>query len=122
MLREISQLTTDKHCLTEFLVSQTNRTAAECLRQYRAKIVTKKEWTAEEDELLREAVKMYGENWQSGERPLPQMAQISSEHTTLPSQSPATLVGTPISASTGGPRLSDRTSRKVDGRRKKMRR
>lgn len=47
---------------------QTNRSPADCLGQWRNKKVKKiGGWTKEEDELLREAVQLYGDdNWQEG--------------------------------------------------------
>ncbi|KAJ1648927.1 hypothetical protein IWQ61_009825 [Dispira simplex] len=47
---------------------ETNRTAAQCFRKYQEILLAKtpkRKWTPEEDELLREAVQIYGEkNWQ----------------------------------------------------------
>ncbi|KAJ1970095.1 hypothetical protein IWQ62_000201 [Dispira parvispora] len=47
---------------------ETNRTAAQCFRKYQEILqakTPKRKWTPEEDELLREAVQIYGEkNWQ----------------------------------------------------------
>ncbi|KAI9295289.1 hypothetical protein K502DRAFT_225978 [Neoconidiobolus thromboides FSU 785] len=46
----------------------TNRTAIQCFHQYQTKMnhgLVRKRWTKEEDNILREAVKVYGErNWQ----------------------------------------------------------
>ena len=43
----------------------TNRTATACLKQYRKKPLEKKDWTPAEDSKLKEAISMYGANWQS---------------------------------------------------------
>ncbi|KAK4054531.1 hypothetical protein OIV83_001025 [Microbotryomycetes sp. JL201] len=43
----------------------TNRTAADCLRQYRRKRGNKQVWTKEQDELLVQAINIYGEQWKS---------------------------------------------------------
>lgn len=48
------------------LFLQTQRTASDCLKQYRRRSGTRQVWTAEEDAILREAVDKFGENWQSG--------------------------------------------------------
>lgn len=44
---------------------QTGRNAAECLRRYRGRPGQRRDWTAEEETLLKEGVKMFGMNWQS---------------------------------------------------------
>lgn len=44
----------------------TGRSVATCLRQYRKKPLQKKDWQPEEDNRLREAMSMFGANWQSG--------------------------------------------------------
>lgn len=45
---------------------KTSRTAHDCLRQYRRRILpVKKDWTKQEDNLLLEAVRIHGMNWQS---------------------------------------------------------
>lgn len=45
---------------------QTKRTPAECLRQYRRRAGQRKDWSTEEDNLLREGVRKFGQNWQAG--------------------------------------------------------
>lgn len=46
--------------------AQTQRTACECLKQYRGRIGQRRQWSEAEDATLREAVIKFGENWQSG--------------------------------------------------------
>lgn len=46
---------------------QTDRAVWDCVRQWRRRKGNKKGWTKEQDNKLREAVKMYGESWQNSE-------------------------------------------------------
>lgn len=53
---------------THEMVLQTQRTAADCLKQYRGRAGQRKPWSAVEDAKLVEAVHKFGENWQSGKQ------------------------------------------------------
>lgn len=46
--------------------TQTGRTPSECLRQWRRRTGNKLGWTKEQDEKLKEAIRMHGENWLIG--------------------------------------------------------
>lgn len=83
-------------------ILQTNRTASNCLWRYRRRPGQDRlVWSEEDDAKLKEAVGLFGENWQSG-------AKISTFFTSSPltpylrSQSRGSSDATRTSASTAG--------------------
>ena len=96
----------------------TGRSVATCLRQYRKKPLQKKDWQPEEDNRLREAMSMFGANWQSG-RLHPGMYNVYFL-LSLFRQSRGMLAELRINALTDGRKPSNLVSSEANGQKKKM--